>query len=64
MVANHLFGRNEFGPWQLYSQELESNNTLPAMSNTRRTEPYMETIALCQVVNDIMAAHDICCILQ
>ena len=58
-VANQLFGRNEFGPWQVYSWELESNNNiLPPMSNTRRPEPYMEVMALCQVVNDIMAAHD------
>ena len=60
-VANELFGRKEFGEWMIYSPDAEStNNTLPAMSNTRRTEPYMEAMTLSLIVEEIMSGDDVC----
>ena len=50
-VGNSLFARN----WQSYDPEKPSNrNTLPAASNSRRTEPYIEAMALAAIVEEIM----------
>ena len=51
-VANMLFGRK----WKVYSNETygTDNDTLPSMSNTRRTERYMEALALYYIVEEIM----------
>ena len=50
-TANILFGRK----WKAFQPKGETDcDTLPAMSSLRRTEPYMEAMALCTIVEDIM----------
>ena len=47
VVANHLFGRKEFGEWKKHAANEETtNNTLPAHSNRRRVEVRAEAMAL------------------
>ena len=54
-IANELFGRKEFGEWKLYDRlTTPDNNTLPSLSNIRRTESYMEAMALDFIVQEIM----------
>ena len=54
-IANELFGRKEFGEWKLYDRlTTPDNNTLPSLSNIRRTESYMEAMALNFIVQEIM----------
>ena len=54
-VANELFGRNKYGKWKPYDSENPTDkNTLPAMSNTRRTEVYIEAMALSMIVEELM----------
>lgn len=54
-IANELFGRKTFGEWKIYeSNNVINNNTLPSMSNTRRTECYIEAMALGLLVEEIM----------
>ena len=54
-VANELFGRKDHGEWKAYNFESPTDkNTLPAMSNTRRTEPYIEAMALSLIVDEMM----------
>ena len=51
-VGNCLFGRN----WQFYDPEKPTNpNTLPSGSNSRRTEPYIEAMALASIVEEVMS---------
>ena len=59
-VANMLFGRK----WKVYSNETygTDNNTLPSMSNTRRTERYMEALALYYIVEEIMKEDSESCV--
>ena len=39
-VANILFRRNDFGEWKIYKERQGCDyNTLPAATNTNRTEP-------------------------
>ena len=53
-VANMMFGRN----WKPYSTDhTTDNNTLPSMSNARRTERYAEAMVLNLIVEEIMQ-HD------
>jgi hypothetical protein len=50
-VGNELFGRK----WKVHSPDVPTDcDTLPAMSNIRRTEPYMEAMALSIIVEEIM----------
>ena len=50
-VGNYLFGRN----WKFYNEEnVSDSNTLPAGSNLRRTEPYLEAMALSAIVEEVM----------
>ena len=51
-VANSLFGRK----WKVYAGDSNGtdNNTLPSTSSCRRTEAYMEAMALSCVVDEIM----------
>ena len=51
-VANMLFGRK----WKVYSKNTygTDNNTLPSMSNTRRTERYMDAMALYYIVEEFL----------
>ena len=50
-TGNYLFGRN----WQFYDPEKPTDdNTLPAASNTRRVEPYLEAMALSTIVEEVM----------
>ena len=54
-VANELFGRKYHGPWKIYDRESpQDKNTLPAMSNIRRNQQCMETMALSMIVEEIM----------
>ena len=60
-VANKLFGCEHFGEWKTYTPKgISDNNTLPAPSNTRRTETYMEDMALNCIVEEIMNGADNC----
>ena len=53
-VGNILFGRN----WKFYDKDLPTNcNTLPAGSNMRRVEPYIEAMALSSIVEEIMTGE-------
>ena len=55
-VGNFLFGRN----WKLYDKGLLSNcNTLPAGSNMRKVEPYIEPMVLSSIVEEIMTGEKI-----
>lgn len=50
-VANYLFGRK----WKCHLDNTATDsNTLPAMSSLRRTEPFMEAMALSSIVEEIM----------
>ena len=54
-VANELFGRKKYGEWKPYCRENPTDKkTLPAMSNTRRTEMYVEAMALSMIVEEMM----------
>jgi len=54
-VANNLFGRK----WKFYDKELPTDaDTLPAGSNTRRTESYIEAMALSAIVEEIVEGGD------
>ena len=65
-VANELFGRKKFGEWKMFSEQSDAsiidNNTLPFPSNARRTEKYMEAMALAMIVNDIMQEDSESCV--
>ena len=51
-VANLLFGRN----WKSHTEnDVSDRDTLPAMSSLRRTEPYMEAMALSSIVDEMMS---------
>ena len=55
-VANILFGRKDFGEWKQYDKGRTTNcNTLPAPSNTKRTETYVEALILAGIANEIMS---------
>ena len=55
VVANFLFGRN----WKTYvKEEVVDCNTLPAQENINRTEPYVETMALAAIVEEIMLSEN------
>ena len=50
-VGNMLFKRN----WKIYDPESPTDkNTLPAGSNMRRVEPYLEAMALASIVEEVM----------
>ena len=62
-VANNLFGREEFGEWKMFTaKEKFDNNTLPAPNNIRRTESYLEALALNCVVEEMMTGDDESCV--
>ena len=51
-VGNHLFDRK----WKFYDEKQPvDKNTLPAGSNMRRIEPYMESMALAGIVEEVMS---------
>merc|ERR1712032_1527022 len=51
-VGNSLFERK----WKFYDEKVPSDsNTLPAGSNMRRVEPYMEAMALASIVEEVMS---------
>ena len=55
-VANKLFGREKYGMWREHiNGTVSDENTMPAPSNTRRVEPYMEAKALSAIVEEIMS---------
>ena len=50
-TGNSLFGRR----WKTFNPELPTDrDTLPASSNMRRVEPYLEAVAMSSIVNEIM----------
>ena len=59
-VANMLFARK----WKVYSSDEygTDNNTLPSVSNTRRTERYIEVMALCNIADEIMQEDSKICV--
>ena len=65
-VANKLFGREKYGEWKEHvTGAVSDENTMPATSNTRRVEPYMEAMALSSIVDEIMSNDgDNCVILS
>ena len=53
-VANNLFGRKEYDEWKQYERyEPTTYNTLPAISNTNRTETYVEALILAGITNEM-----------
>ena len=61
MVANNLFGREKYGPWKHHQPKAVSDsNTLPARSNTRCVESYMEAMALHSIAEEVMNGEDTC----
>ena len=55
VVANQLFGRSKYGEWKIYDKHSVTDcNTMPAMSNIRRTEPYIEAMAMNMIVEELM----------
>ena len=55
-VGNFLFGRN----WKLYDKGLPTNcNTLPAGSNIRKVEPYIEAMVLSSIVEEINGCYQL-----
>ena len=55
-VGNILIGRN----WKFYDKDLPTNcNTLPAGSNMRKVEPYIEPMVLSSIVEEIMTGEKI-----
>ena len=62
ICANILFGHNKFGKWKRYDKDQPIfNNTLPATTNSNRTEAYVETLILAGITNEIMlpASHTV-----
>ena len=54
-VANNLFGKREYGEWKRYERdEPTTYDTLPTISNTNRTEAYVEALILAGITNEIM----------
>lgn len=55
IVANILFGRKKYGKWKQYDKEKPIDcNTLPAPTNTNRTEEYVEALILAAITEEIM----------
>ena len=55
IIANILFGRNKYGKWKRYDKEKPiDRNTLPAPTNTNRTEAYVESLILAAIADEIM----------
>ena len=53
---------NKFGKWKRYDKDQPIfNNTLPATTNSNRTEAYVETLILAGITNEIMlpASHTV-----
>ena len=64
-VANKLFNRKEFGESKRYEKEKPTDyNTLPAPTNTNRTEPYIESLILSGIANEILNSENSCDILK
>ena len=58
-VENNLFNPKEFGEWKRYEKEKPTDyNTLPAPTNTNRTEPYIEALILSGIANEIMNSEN------
>ena len=54
-VTNYLLDRKEYGVWKRYERdEPTTHDTLPAISNTKRTEAYVEALILAGRTNEIM----------
>ena len=57
-VANHLFGRTNYGEWKIHMTNSETTkNTLPAHSNRRRVEVQVEAMALHMIVKQLMTGE-------
>ena len=52
ICVNILFGHTKFGKWKRYDKDQPTdNNTLPATTNSNRTEAYVEALILAGIVN-------------
>ena len=57
-VANHLFGRTNYGEWKKHMTNSETTkNTLPAHSNRRRVEVQVEAMTLHMIVEELMTGE-------
>ena len=57
-VANHLFGRTNYGEWKKHMTNSETTkNTLPAHSNRRRVEVQVEAMALHMIVKQLITGE-------
>ena len=55
ICANILFSSNKFGKWKRYDKDQPTdNNTLPATTNSNKTEAYVEALILAGIANEIM----------
>ena len=55
ICANIIFGLKKFGKWKRYDKDQSTdNNTLPATTNSNRTEAYVEALILAGLANEIM----------
>ena len=55
ICANILFGRNKFDKRKRHDKDQPTdNNTLPATTNSNRTEDYVEALILAGIANEIM----------
>ena len=55
-VGNILIGRN----WKFYDKDLPTNcNKLPAGSNMRKVEPYIEPMVLSSIVEEINGCYQL-----
>ena len=58
-VANNLFNCKDFGELKRYEKEKPADyNTLPAPTNTNRTEPYIEALILSNIANEMMNSEN------
>ena len=64
-VANNLFGRKKYGELKQYERDEPTiYNTLPVISNTNKTEAYVEALIPAGIMNEIMSSEmDSCKIL-
>ena len=57
-VANKLFGIKEYGEWKQYERDEHATcNNLPTISNTSRTEAYVEALIFTGITNEIMSSE-------
>ena len=64
-ISNILFGRENFGAWKAHEPNgVCDNNTMPERRNSRRTDSYIEVMALHSIAEEIMTGEDTCIVLS